>query len=304
MTAGGPPLSVVVVPVLGGPVLGSLLAHLSGEAALPPGAEVLVAGEGEPARVVPPSIQVRHLPATAGASLAVRRLAGLQSCRAEVVAVLEDTVRPLAGWGLAVLALHHVHLEADAIGGTLTLGPGLSAAEAALLALECAPFLRSDPINEPCDTLPASDMSFKRRALERAGVLAGDPADSGDVDIVEVLARRVGAVRCASTMGAICIGADPRRLRPGTRFQEGWSRAAHHIAPGGDLTLRLTRAAVTPLATIAHLRRGAEALARSGMPAADRRARSLPWSKLLVLGAARALGESAGYLLARRHRDR
>src|SRR5438045_36633 len=130
-----PPLSVVVLPVLGGPVLGSLVTWLGGDASLPPGSEVLVVGTGEP----PPSVAAgaRWVAAVEG-----RVAAGVREARAPIVAVLEDTVRPIAGWGMAVLSLHRQFPEAAAIGGTLAPAPVLSPPEAALLALDYGAFLR------------------------------------------------------------------------------------------------------------------------------------------------------------------
>jgi hypothetical protein len=258
-------------------------------------------GEGEAPRALPSSIPITYIETLPGAPAAIRRVVGLRAAAGEVIAVLEDTVRPVSGWGLAVLALHHVHLEADAIGGTLALSPGLSTAEAALLALAHGPFLRQGDVSEHCETLPENDLSFKRRALDRTGVLEGDLADQRDVDIVARLAHRVSAVRCASSMGAVCVGVDPRRMTPRARFQEGWLHGRQQLSAGAleHFADRLTRVAAAPLTAAVRIRRGALALSRSAVARNGRSRSSAAWSRLLWMGSAWSLGETAAYLLGK-----
>jgi hypothetical protein len=270
-----PELSVVVLPVLGGPALGSLLVLLGGEAGLPAGTEVLVVGTGQGGGA-------RWLPTAA--PLPERRALGLRQARGAVVALLEDSVRPIAGWGTAALALHRHFVEAAAIGGTLLPAPLLAPAEAALLALDDGPFLRAGPVSEPADRLPASNVSFKREAL------AGDaPLEAR----LAALAPRVGAMRCESAMAAVCIGVDPERRTPRGRFQEGRRRAEQ--APPGRRLARLA----APLRAAAEAGRGLRALERLGFAPGTRRSAlpHLAWMSELA-----SLGEWAGYL--RQARDR
>jgi hypothetical protein len=265
-----PPLSVVVLPVLGGPVLGSLAALLGGEAALPPGSEVLVVGSGQPG--VTPT----------GRSVPGPLSAAVREARAPIIAVLEDTVRPIAGWGAAVLSLHRHFLEAAAIGGTLAPAPVLAPLEAALLALDYGPFLRAGTVSEPADRLPRNDVSFKRQAL----------GDVHSVDeVVAALARRVGAVRCESAMAAVCVGVDPGRRTWRGRLEEGRLRA--NGVAGTRTAQRVVRAAAAPFFAAAQAGRGARVLTRLGLGTATRRSAlpHLAWMSELA-----SLGESLGYL--------
>jgi hypothetical protein len=267
-----PPLTVVVLPVLGGPTLGSLLAHLAGEADLPAGSEVLVAG-GE-ATIRGPA-HARWIPAGGGDG----RNAGVRAAQGSVVALLDDTTRPLAGWGEAVVALHARFVEAAGIAGTLIPAPILSPLEAALLALEHGSFFGARAVSAPVSWLPDTNASFKRDALE-GGLTA---------ELLQALGRRVGTLRCESAMAAVSVGVNPAWRTVRGCFARGLARGAESQRRDVATVARL---AAAPLLAASRCVRAATRLGDLDAAARRRALAHLAWASQ-----ARALGEGVGSLI-------
>jgi hypothetical protein len=285
MSSAGGRLSVVVVPLIGGNALQSLLETLLDPANVPEDAEILVV-HGSSGAV--PDLRVRELAPPSKASVPQRRALGAARASGAVIALLEDTVVPLAGWGHAALALHLSHPESGSIGGTLRLGPHLSPRSVALLLLEFGDFLASDEVSETATTLPGSNLSFKRDVLERAGVLA-----SGSLREAEVFARLAAErrpVRLESAMAATCIAADPRGLSAFSRFQHGRLYAGRRL--GRERRLERYGRALTAVALPVVLAvRALRALRRAAASSPVRVMWHVSW-----MSVAWSLGELTGYL--------
>jgi hypothetical protein len=278
-------LSVIVVPLVRGDLLTHLLRFLLDRANLPADAEILVV-DVAPAEVEDPRVQLLTSPP--GTSVPQRRALGASRANGAVVAFVEDTVIPDAGWGHAILVLHRRHPEAASIGGTTRIGPGVSPRGIALLLLDYGRFLLPGALSEAVSALPGNNLSFKCAALEVAGVIAG-----GSLREAELLSRlgKRGAVRLESAMAVTCVAADPLGLRAASRFQHGRLYAGLRLPPGRKLE-RYGRALLAPLLPMVLASRGLRAFWRLQVPRPARVLRHVAW-----MSAAWSLGEAAGYLL-------
>jgi hypothetical protein len=130
-------------------------------------------------------------------------------------------------------------------------------------------------------------MTFKRRALERAGVL--EARGFREAEVVGTLGGS-GSVRLESCIGGACVGVDPRGATLSSRFNHGRLYAGSRFrAP--RRAERLARAASSPLLALTLVVRAARALDTAGSPWVP----CLP--HLAWMSAAWSLGESVGYLL-------
>lgn len=276
-----PPLSVVIVPLLGHGSSSALASELARHAALPSGSELIVVSEDET-----PVSGARLVVAPRGSTVPERRALGLKAATGDIVALLEDTVRPKTGWGAAVVECHRRFGEAAAIGGTLTLADGLRRSAVALSALDYGPFLRRGAVSEPSARVPGNNMSFKRQALERAGAL--EARGFREAEVVGTLGGN-GSVRIESDVAAACVGVDPSGATLRSRFNHGRLYAGSRFR-GPRRVERLARAATTPLLAATLVLRAARALDGAG-------SRWVPCVPHLAwMSAAWSLGESVGYL--------
>jgi hypothetical protein len=277
-----PPLSVVVVPLLGHRSVSELLSELQRLSSLPPGSEVIVVSEDES-----PVEGGRLLVAPRGSTVPERRAIGLKAARGEVIALIEDTVRPKTGWAASLVECHRRFHDAAGIGGTLTLAEGLGTAAIALAALDYGPFLRRGVVSESSPRIPGNNMSFKRSALERAS--AFEERGFREAEVVGSFGGE-GSVRIESEVAAACVGVDPAGASLRSRFNHGRLYAGSRFR-GPRRAERLVRAATTPLLAATLVVRAARALDASG----SRWVPCLP--HLAWMSAAWSLGESVGYLL-------
>jgi hypothetical protein len=275
-------LSVIVIPLVEGRALDALLDELCASATTAD--EILVVPAG--AVGAHADDRVTWVAAPADASIPQRRALGLARARGAIVAFVEDTVRPIAGFCAAVRTLHAQHPEAAAIGGTVALADHLTPRQVALAALDYGRFLGAS--GGDAAGVPGNVMSFKRRALADAGDLTSDAFR--EVEIVARLSTGPGTVRVDPAMAATCIAVDPRGATPDSRFQHGRLYAGHRPTPG-RLFERVGRAMAAPALAGVLARRALGALRGAGHPGIVRVAPHVAW-----MSGAWALGESVGYL--------
>lgn len=287
-------LSVVVVPMMGGAHLDRLLQALHERSGMPASGEVLVVAAQAPNLRSPAA---RFIEAKGGTSIPARRALGAEAASGDVIAFIEDTVEPVANWAAATLDVHARSPEAQAVGGTLSLSPGLSAKQAALAVLDYGRFLRSGPVSETSQFLTGNTMSWKRSSLERLGVF--QTHSLREADLVSQLRHVPGAVRCESATGAVCVAADPKGTSVSSRFQHGRLYAGNRY-PSHQRWARVSHALSAPLLSAVLLGRAATSLKRSGNLAQHRSA--LP--HIAYMSSAWALGESVGYLLGQGEAER
>lgn len=273
------PLSVVVVPIVGGIRSDQLLASLESPGLLPPGAEVLFVG---PSR--PQGRNVEWIDVPEDTPVPKRRSLGAARAEGEVIAFVEDTVRLDSGWGDAVIGLHSMHPSAAGIGGTLRISRDLLPRDAAFALLDYGSFLRQVEASEEADALPGNVLSFKRAALAEHG-------DSiREAELIPRLAKSGRGSRLESSMGATCIDADPRGSRLANRFHHGRLYAGNRFASGA-MAQRLLRAATFPVLAIVLTFRAARAAHAEDLP---RIPATLAYA--LIMSAAWSSGEAVGYL--------
>ncbi len=272
------PLSVVVVPILGGARLEQLLATLESPGCLPRGAEVLAVGP-----IRPGGREVKWVETRDDTPVPVRRSMAARRTKGEVVAFVEDTVHLQTGWGHAVVQLHEAH-PAAAIGGSLRISRELPPRSAALALLDYGRFLRNVETSEEVDALPGNVLSFKRAALEGHG-------DSiREAELIPALARAGRRARLESSMGATCIDADPRGGRLANRFHHGRLYAGMRFSSGA-LAQRALRAATSPLLAIVLAVRAAAGARAEGVPRTP-----ATLAHTFLMSAAWSMGEAVGYL--------
>ncbi len=277
-----PLLSVVIVPLLEAQAAATLVSELTLQGALPEGTEVLVVTES------PTSIPgARVVLAPAHSTIPERRALGVRVARGEIIALLEDTIRPNPRWGAAVVESHERFRDTAAIGGTLSVARTVRGRALALVALDYGPFLRRGTVSEPAVRVPGNNMSFKRGPLERAG--AFEARGFREAELVGSLGRD-GGVRTESSVGGTCVGVDPRGATLESRFNHGRLYAGTRFQ-GPRRAQRVARAMSTPLLAMLLVARGARALRKGGSGWVQ----SLP--HLAWMSAAWSLGESVGYLL-------
>ena len=272
-------LSVVVVPIVGGPRLQELLQVLEAPRGLPPGTELLVVGSYPSDGRDTQSIEV-------GCDMPVPKRRGLGASRAtgDIVAFVEDTVRLVPGWGEAVIRLHQAHPEVAAIGGSLRISGDLASGAMALALSDYGRFLRLAPTSEEVDALPGNVLSFKRADL------AGCGDSIREAELIPALAQSGRGARLESAMGASCIDANPRATQLANRFHHGRLYAGNRFERSA-LGERLMRAAISPLVAIRLTLRAIGYARAAGLP----RTSATLWHTLL-LSAAWSSGEMLGCL--------
>lgn len=287
-------LSVVVVPMMGGAYLDRLLETLRQHAGMPVNTEVLVVAARSPSLR---GAAERFVEAPVGTSIPARRALGAEAAAGDVVAFLEDTVEPVANWAAATLDVHARAPEAQAVGGTLSLSPTLSAKQAALAVLDYGRFLRGGHVSETAQFLPGNAMSWKRSSLDQLGVFR--TRSLREAELASQLRQQPGAIRCESVAGAVCVAADPKGTTLSSRFQHGRLYAGNRY-PAHERWARVSHALSAPLLSAVLLGRAARSLKSSGNLAQHRSA--LP--HIAYLSSAWALGESVGYLLGQGEAER
>jgi hypothetical protein len=279
-------LSVVAVPLAHGRALQDLVDTLLDPTVVPEDAQLCVVGS-----VSTKNPRVTVLEPLGNATVPTRRMLGLRAAKGDLVAFIEDTTRPNAGWGEAIIALHQRHPRALAIGGTLEAAPSLTPEQQALVALDYGRFLsRTSGV---ADAVPGNNMSFKRRALETYGALALDGFREAEFvpRLIDGAHLSDGKVRLEAAMGAACVLTDARSTEAKNRWFHGRLYAGNRYGKG-HLLARVVRAAATPLLAGALVKRGVDAVRRSGMKASP-----ATFQNLVIMSSAWALGESVGYLV-------
>jgi hypothetical protein len=112
----------------------------------------------------------RLLRCPAPVTLAQLRAAGIGSAAGEIIALTEDHCIPAADWCATLVSVHGVQ-PAAAIGGAVDNAAAQRLIDWAAYWCEYSPFASPVP-RGPVAALAAANVSYKRAALERSGVLA------------------------------------------------------------------------------------------------------------------------------------
>lgn len=174
-------ITVVVIPLAGGAALERTLAALELQQPAPPG-EILVVHRpfgANDATLAARFPKARFL--EEDGNVPARRSRGLREARGGVIALLEDSCVPAAGWARSLMDAH-AGGEA-AVGGPIIPSPGLDAVSLAGCLVEFGGFLprriidpeepgatgdaASDAAPRPVSSLPGCNISYARSFLER-----------------------------------------------------------------------------------------------------------------------------------------
>lgn len=294
--------SVVVIALAGGSALEQCLAAL---ATMHARCHVLLGEDRDAMRSLPdryPGVRVSSL---ATLTVPQRREHGLRQATSELVAILEDTSQPDAGW-LAAVAAAFTDAATGAASGPVSIDPALPARAQALGCVEYARFhprlfgrlalggARPDG-TRPVSRLPGNNLAYRRSAI--LGVLQPGGAGLLESEAHAALMARGLVLALQPGMGVTYRAADPRGLRLATRFHHGrlyagarsaawpmprrmaWAGAAALLLPG----LLIARALAAMLTAVRP---------RSWAAAA-------PW--ICAMEASWAAGEATGYLAGGGH---
>jgi hypothetical protein len=294
--AAAPPLSIIVIPLIGQSALANCLDRL------PLGTvECIVVLRGTMGAVK--SWERRYPSVTfldaANAPVPARRQFGLKAAEGDVVAMIEDTASPEEGWCAATLSAF-ADPRTAAAGGPVRIAATLPSRYRALAASEYGAFAtnrlpRAAITGSVCDQpvaasrVPGNNMAFRRIDL----IEAIDEQDGGmfeGLTCARLLAKGRQIVihpRMLVTY-AVC---DRHNAALATRLHHGRIYAAGHVR-GRTWPFRLTHLAKTPLLPIVLTARAIHSLSDSSSLSA--RTAILFWVALME--SAWALGEAVGVL--------
>ena len=291
-----PPLSVIVIPLIGNSALANCLDRLPLA-----NVECIVVLRGTMGAVA--SWERRYPSVTflgaADAPVPVRRQMGLRAAAGNVVGLIEDTTWPDEGWCPAILSAFS-NPRTAAAGGSVRIAATLPSRYQALGASEYGAFATNHlPRAAKCDTIcdqpvaawrvPGNNMAFRR--LDLIEVI--DERDGGmfeGLTCARLLAKGHQVVyqpRMVATY-AVC---DRHNASLATRLHHGRIYAAEHVR-GRAWPSRLTHLAKTPLLPIVLTTRAISSLHGSGDLCA--RMAALFW--VVLMESAWALGEAIGVL--------
>ena len=176
------PLSVIVATTQGWPIISPCIESLKDQVGEVGGELLVLDASGLDAPDLEP--HVRWLSFPSSMSVFQLRHAGYEISRGEIVAMTEDHCRPAADWCQRTLALHAEHPEAAAIGGALENGTPDHLVDWAAFVVTQVPFVAPLPNGPVTRTTGASNVSLKRRAVER---LPSHP-EFGTIELFDVAA--------------------------------------------------------------------------------------------------------------------
>lgn len=227
------------------------------------------------------------------ATIPARRFAALRSARTALVAFVEDTTLPQAGWAEALL---EGFADPAVVGawGPIAVSPALGARYRALGRLEYGRFDGTGPVPA---APPGNTMAFRRDAL--LGCLTA--ADDGITEAVvaERLTRAGGRIAFLPGARADYAVADRHGARLATRFSHGRLYAGTRHAPA-DLAGRAAGAAKALLVPAVLTLRGLQRAMVAG-PARQWLAEA-PWIAAMALAC--GAGELVGYVFGKGQSDR
>ena len=164
--APNPTLSVIIPTRRGWPATEPALASVADQAAAVGGEVLIMDSSGLPA----PSGLAPHVswvPRPTDESVFKLRAAGYQLARGEIVAVTEDHCRATPDWCRRILERHAEHPEAAAIGGAVDNGTPDHPIDWAAFIVTQFPYAAPLPNGPVKRTTSATNLSFKRRAVDR-----------------------------------------------------------------------------------------------------------------------------------------
>lgn len=293
-------ISIAVAAHHDAAALARCLAALDREAAANPSVEIeIVVASALPAAQTAGRIARRAgmvwIEAGAGASVPELRAAGLRVARGELVALLEDHLRPRPGWLAALRRAHRDAPERLAIGGAVDPGGGDRPIDRA--AYFCEYGWHMSPLRRgEVQLLTGANVSYKRAAVELFRSLA--PAWETEWH------RALRAAGHALAAEPDMIVEHDRRFsawdfaRERVRYGRGYARERSKGMAPAERVARAASAPLLPFVLTARL--GASVLAKRR----ERRSfvRSIAWT--FVFFAAWAAGEAQGYLRGRRGEGR
>ena len=159
------PLTVIVATRQGWPMVAPCIESLDDQVREVGGELLVLDASGHDYPDLGP--HVRWLTQSPSMSVFQLRSVGYDESRGDIVAMTEDHCRPTPGWCRRILEIHAEHPEAAAIGGALENGTPDNLIDWAAFVVTQAPFVAPLPNGPVSRTTGASNVSLKRRAVER-----------------------------------------------------------------------------------------------------------------------------------------